>query len=138
MTNANDTIQVFIPLAFKRRNGRPRIIAPDIEPHFQARVQDPHILRAIGRAWSWRRKLEAGEVATIQDIAKVEKISDRFVGRMLRLAYLSPEVLERLLLWREPPSATIKQMVEATYLPWAEQMAAVFGESLPKFSGRTV
>jgi hypothetical protein len=138
MTNANDTIQVFIPLAFKRRNGRPRIIAPDIEPHFQARVQDPHILRAIGRAWSWRRKLEAGEVATIQDIAKVEKISDRFVGRMLRLAYLSPEVLERLLLWREPPSATIKQMVEAPYLPWAEQMAAVFGESLPKFSGRTV
>jgi NAD(P)-dependent dehydrogenase (short-subunit alcohol dehydrogenase family) len=39
----------------------------------------------------------------------------------MRLAYLSPDVLERLLLWREPPSATLLQMVEATYLPWAEQ-----------------
>ena len=46
MSEANDTIRVFVPLAFKRKNGRPRILAPDVEPHFQARVQDPHILRA--------------------------------------------------------------------------------------------
>ena len=126
MSEANDTIRVFVPLAFKRKNGRPRILAPDVEPHFQASVQDPHILRALGRAWSWRRKLETGEAATIQDIAKAEKVSDRFVGPMMRLAYLSPDVLERLLLWREPPSATITQMIDATYLPWAEQMERVF------------
>ena len=126
MSEANDTIRVFVPLAFKRKNGRPRILAPDVEPHFQDRVQDPHILRALGRAWSWRRKLETGEAATIQDIAKAEKVSDRFVGPMMRLAYLSPDVLERLLLWREPPSATITQMIDATYQPWAEQMERVF------------
>jgi hypothetical protein len=33
---------------------------------------------------------------------------------------------EHLLLWREPPSASIAQMVEATYLPWAEQRGRVF------------
>ena len=126
MSEVNDTIRIFIPLAFKRKNGRPRILAPDVEPNFHARVQDPHILRSLGRAWSWRRKLETGEAATIQDIAKAEKVSDRFVGRMLRLAYLLPEVLERLLLWREPPSVTIVQMLEATYLPWREQMEKVF------------
>ena len=129
MSEVNDTIRVFIPLAFKRKNGRPRILAPDVETHFQARVQDPHILRALGRAWSWRRKLETGEAATIQDIAKAEKVSDRFVGRMLRLAYLSPDVLERLLLWREPPSATITQMIDAAYLPWGEQTGRAFTEA---------
>ena len=126
MTNASDTIQVFIPLAFKRKNGRPKILAPDVDPHFQARVQSPHILRALGRAWSWRRKLETGEAATIQDIAKAEKVSTQFVGPIMRLAYLSPDVLERLLLSRESPSATITQMIGATYLPWAEQMGRVF------------
>jgi hypothetical protein len=126
LSEANDTVRVFIPLAFKRKNGRPRILAPDVEPHFQARVQDPHILRALGRAWSWRRKLETGEAATIHDLAKAEKVASQFVGPMIRLAYLSPDVLERLLLWREPPSATIKQMIEATYLPWAEQAGRVF------------
>ena len=44
----------------------------------------------------------------------------------MRLAYLSPDVLERLQLWREAPSATLLQMVEATYLPWSEQMGSVF------------
>ena len=47
---------------------------------------------------------------------------------MMRLAYLSPDVLERLLLWRDQPPATIAQMIEATYLPWAEQAVRVFDE----------
>ena len=44
----------------------------------------------------------------------------------MRMAYLSPDVLERLLLWREAPSATLLQLVEATYLPWAEHARKVF------------
>ena len=31
---------------------------------------------------SWRRKLETGEAATIQDIAKTEKVSTQFVIRL--------------------------------------------------------
>ena len=31
----------------------------------QSRIQDPHNLKALGRAWSWRRKFERGEVVTI-------------------------------------------------------------------------
>ena len=77
-------------------------------------------------ALSLRRKLETGEAATNQDIAKADKVSTQFVGPIMRLAYLSPDVLERPLLWREAPSATFLQMVEATYLPWAEQMESVF------------
>ena len=61
-----------------------------------------------------------------RDIARAEKVSTQFVGPIMRLAYLSPDVLERLLLWREAPSATLLQMVEATYLPWSEQMGRVF------------
>ena len=39
----------------------------------------------------------------IHDIAEAEKVTDRFVSRMLRLAYLSPVVLERLVVLRDPP-----------------------------------
>ena len=44
------------------------------------------------------------------------------------MTYLLPDVLGRLLLLREGPSATLLQMVEATYLPWAEQMGRVFAD----------
>jgi len=126
MTQTNDTTRVFIPLTQRWRNGRPRILPPEPEAHFQSRSQDPHILKALGRAWAWRRRLEAGEAATIQDIAKAEGFTDRFVSRMIRLAYLSPDVLERLVISRDPPSVSVNELIDATYLPWAKQMGRVF------------
>ena len=126
MTQGNDTIRVFIPLTQRRRNGRPRIVPPEPEAHFQSRSQDPHILGALGRAWAWRRRLEAGEAATIQEIAKAEGFTDRFVSRMIRLAYLSPDVLERLVISRDSPSVSVNELIEATYLPWAGQMGRAF------------
>lgn len=126
MTQASDTTRVFIPLTQRRRNGRARIVPPEPGAHFQSRSQDPHILKALGRAWAWRRRLEAGEVATIHDLAKAEGFTDRFVSRMVRLAYLSPDVLERLVVSRDPPSVSVSELIEATYLPWSEQVAVVF------------
>lgn len=65
MTKSDDTIRVLIPLMVRKRNGRPKIMPPaDYRPS-EDRTQDPHLLRAIGRAWSWRRRMEAGEFATI-------------------------------------------------------------------------
>jgi len=126
MTQTNDTTRVFIPLTQRRRNGRPRILPPEPEAHFQSRSQDPHILRALGRAWAWRRRLEAGEVATINEIAKAEGFTDRFVSRMVRLAYLSPDVLERLVISCDPPSVSVNELIDATYMPWSKQMELVF------------
>jgi hypothetical protein len=40
---------------------------------------------------------------------------------------LSPEVLERLVIRREPPAISVLELIEATYLPWASQMKATFG-----------
>ena len=126
MNDADDTIRVFIPLEFRKRNGRPKILPPEAEPGFHARSQDAHILRAVGRAWAWRRRLESGEVSTIQDIATMEKVSDRFVSRIIRLAYLSPDVLERLVIWRVAQSVTVNELAKAASLPWAEQLGRLF------------
>jgi hypothetical protein len=125
--SALTTMRVFIPLTLRKRNGRPKILPPaDMMPTNDGGV-DPHVLKAIAKAWSWRRKLESGAAATIQDVAQAEDISDRYVGRMLRLAYLGPAVLEKLLVQRVPPAVSIKDLAMAAELPWAEQEAAVFG-----------
>jgi hypothetical protein len=117
---------LFIPLTIKRRNGRPRILPPaNMEPA-ERRNQDPHVLRAIACAWGWRRKIAAGEVVTIHDIAVAEKVSERFVSRTMRLAYLSPIVLERLVAHRRPCSLSIKDLIATAERPWCEQEALVF------------
>src|SRR5690606_1391185 len=127
MTDSTKTIRVVIPLTIRKRNGRPKILPPDEVTIRDGRSQDPHVLRAIARAWNWRRRLERGEASTIADIAMTEKVTDRFVSRMMRLAWLAPDVLEKLVIHRIPPALSLSDLVAVADLPWAEQVEAVFG-----------
>lgn len=127
MSGSSDTIRVVIPLSIRKRNGRPKILPPEDHCVGEGRTQDPHVLRAIARAWKWRRQLEGGAVSTIQDIAVAENVSDRFISRMIRLAYLAPTVLEALVIARRPPAIAISDLIAVVELPWTDQMARVFG-----------
>jgi len=104
---APDTIQIFVPLKVRKKNGRPKILPPADYLPSEDQTQDPHILRAIGRAWSWRRRMEAGEFTTIQELAEAVGLAERHVSRQLRLAYLAPEVLKRLTCGREASAVSL-------------------------------
>jgi len=121
-----ETLRVHIPLTLRNRGGRPRILPPKEIEVAMDRGQDARLLRAIGRAWNWRRRLERGDVTTIADLAREEGISDRYVSRVIRLAWLAPSVLERLVLRREPTVLSIFDLCGVAELPWAEQPEKVF------------
>ncbi|QIE42067.1 hypothetical protein G5B39_08945 [Rhodobacteraceae bacterium SC52] len=121
-----DTLRVHIPLTLRNRGGRPRILPPKEIEVTMDRGQDARLLRAIGRAWAWRHRLERGDVTTIADLAREEGISDRYVSRVNRLAWLSPSVLERLVLRREPTVLSIFDLCGVADLPWVEQPGRVF------------
>lgn len=122
MSTAQDTLRVRIPLAQRSRNGRPRIQPPsDYAPETDGGT-DPHVLRNFAQAWSWRRKLESGEANTIEDLARSASVTHRMVGRMLKLTYLAPAVLERLLLERVPPTVPIKELAVVADMDWAAQV----------------
>jgi len=123
MTKPDDTIRVVIPLTIRMRNGRPKILPPEGIHTLDARSQDPHILKALGRAWAWRRKLENGDVATAGELAKMEGVTERFVSRTMRLAFLSPEVLHHLLIAREPPGLAVNMLIDTSSLPWGTQLS---------------
>ena len=123
MTKPDDTIRVVIPLTVRKRNGRPKILPPEGVHTSQARSQDPHILKALGRAWAWRRRLESGEVATAGELAKMEGVTERFISRTMRLAFLSPEVLHHLLIAREPPGLAVNILIDTSSLPWGTQLS---------------
>ncbi|MDQ2092959.1 hypothetical protein [Rhodalgimonas zhirmunskyi] len=121
-----ETLRVHIPLTLRNRGGRPRILPPKEIEVAMERGQDARLLRAVGRAWDWRRRLERGDVTTIADLAREEGISDRYVSRVIRLAWLAPSVLERLVLRREPTVLSIFDLSGVAELPWVEQPEVVF------------
>jgi len=129
MIKPDDTIRVLIPLKVRKKNGRPKILPPaDYRPS-EDQVQDPHILRAVGRAWGWRRRMDAGDFATIQELAEAVGLAERHVSRKMRLAYLAPEVLECLVIWRVPPALSLVDLSTVTDRPWARRVAVVFEET---------
>jgi hypothetical protein len=130
MSNAPATMRVFIPLTIRKRNGRPKIMPPaELVP--DTGVVDPHVLKAIAKAWSWRRKLESGAVATIEDVAHAEAVTPAYIRRMLKLAYLAPAVLERILIARLSPALSLKDMSAAADMSWGTQRDSVFGDTPP-------
>ena len=63
------------------------------------------------------RGVIVGSDFTIEDIARSEGVTHPYVGRMLKLAYLAPPVLEKLLTARVLPVVSVKELAEAAELP---------------------
>ncbi|HBR98774.1 MAG TPA: hypothetical protein DD979_15575, partial [Gammaproteobacteria bacterium] len=63
---------------------------------------------------------------TISDLAAAEGLSDRFVSRQIRIAYLAPMVVNRLVMKQEIPAVKIADLIDIAAKPWGEQEGAVF------------
>src|SRR5689334_13827641 len=94
----NRTVTVRVPISITKRGGRKLVLAPDrANMAHSVRHVDNTILKAIARAFRWREMLEDGGYTTIAEIAAAEKINESYVGRVLRLTLLAPEIIEAIL-----------------------------------------
>ena len=68
--------------------------------------------------------LESGEYATIREIAAAEKINEPYVGRVLRLTLLAPDIVEAILGGRQPPEMTLAVLMRPFAVGWETQRVA--------------
>ncbi|MFN3351414.1 hypothetical protein [Pseudorhodoplanes sp.] len=122
------TVTVRVPISIRRRGGRKLVLAPDgaaITSTPITRHVDTAMVKAIARAFRWREMLERGECATIREIATAEKINESYVGRVLRLTLLAPDIVERILGGREPAELQLKGLLRGFPAGWPEQRASI-------------
>jgi hypothetical protein len=115
------TITVRVPISIRKRGGRKLVLAPD-GTNIKATPRYRHIDAA--RAFRWRDMMENGEFATITEIASTEKISETYVGRVLRLTLLAPDIIEGLLNGRQP-GLQLDSLMRRFPVEWGQQRAAV-------------
>jgi hypothetical protein len=123
------TLTVRVPLTFRKRGGRKLVIAPygsDSWAPPRPRV-DNTMVKALARAHRWKRMLESGEFATVQDLATAEKINASYVGRVLRLTLLSPEIVKAILDGRQPADLQLEDLLKPFPVGWREQRAEIWG-----------
>jgi hypothetical protein len=117
------TTTVMVPFAIRKRGGRKIVITPDgtaSTPAPRARV-DSALLKALARGFRWRKLLETGDYATIQEIADAENINSSYVSRVLRMTLLAPEIVEAILAGRQPEGLTMARAMQAFPNVWAYQ-----------------
>jgi hypothetical protein len=116
------TVTVTVPFAIRKRGGRKLVITPNgvAVPAAQARV-DSALLKALARGFRWRKLLESGDFATIEEIAEAESINPSYVSRVLRMTLLAPEIVEAILAGRQPEELTMARAMQPFPLEWARQ-----------------
>jgi hypothetical protein len=118
------TVTVRIPISIRRRGSRKLVLAPDgtSSPwQIPCRRIDDAMVKAIVRAFRWREMLENSTYATIAEIAAAEKINESYVGRVLRLTLLAPEIVEAILSGRQPAELTLTNLMRPFPVRWDAQ-----------------
>ena len=82
------------------------------------------------RAFRGRDMLESGEYSTIRKMAAAEKINETYVGRVLRLTLLAPDIVEAILGGRQPEEMTLAVLMRRFPVGWREQRAQIM-DNLP-------
>ena len=79
-------------------------------------------MKAAQRAFGWRRMLQAGRFATINELAAAEKINSSYVSRVLRLTLLAPDIVEAILDGRQPAELDMAALMGGCPSCWHAQL----------------
>ena len=114
-----ETVTLHVPFRIVKRGGRKELQLPD--GAVQPRKTDKTLVKALARAFRWKRMLESGEFATIAELAEREGIAPSYMTRVLRLTLLAPGIVEAILDGRQGPEVTLVRALEPFPVEWESQ-----------------
>ncbi len=118
-TPVPETVNILVPFRLVKRGGRREMQLPPGVPLPQE--TDSTLVKALARAFRWKRMLEAGEFTTINDLAVHESIAPSYLTRVLRLTLLAPNIVEAILDGTQGPEVTLARMMEPFPGEWVKQ-----------------
>lgn len=114
-----ETVSIHIPFRLVKRGGRKEMQLPDGAT--QRRTTDNTLIKALARAFRWKRMLDSGEFTTIAELAEREGIAPSYMTRVLRLTLLAPDIVEAILDGAQVPEVTLGRLLEPFPVEWERQ-----------------
>jgi hypothetical protein len=120
-----------------KRGGRKLVVTPDGAEWASRPRVDNAMVKAVARAFRWRKMLDAGVHATLEDLARAKNVHATYVSRVLRLTLLTPEIVEAILDGRQPAEVQLDDLLEGFPLDWRQQAERWAGSAsqAPRQSG---
>src|SRR5262249_12822308 len=107
---------------FKRHGIATQVVLPGLTQQNQLSRCDPALIKAAVRGRAWFEELATGRARSLEELAKRDGISRRYILRLIDLAFLSPRVIDAILEGRHPVALTATRLSGFDLpLDWAEQ-----------------
>ena len=103
------------------------VIAPDGSVLPQARASlvpptaDPVLVRALARAFRWKRMLDEGRYASVRELADGVGAKPSYAAGLVRLTLLAPAVVEKILDGRLSEGMTLLALLKPIPMGWDRQ-----------------
>jgi hypothetical protein len=125
MTTAT-SITVRVPLAIRHRPGRKTVVKPMTDGVAPVTTRaDPALVKALARAFRYQRMLDENRYASITELAAVEKLDRGYLGSLLKLTLLAPDIVESVLDGRHPERIGLPVLLDPLPAAWDAQRAAI-------------
>jgi hypothetical protein len=116
------SITVRVPVTIRKRGGRRLVVAPDGVPWSRPKARvDNTLVKALARAHRWKRMLEEGRYGTVTELAAGEKLDRGYLGKILMLTLLAPDIVEAILDGRQPAELGVHVLRQGFPVEWEEQ-----------------
>jgi hypothetical protein len=114
-----ETITIHVLFRVLKRGGRKEIVLP--LGARAPRQTDNTLIKALARAFRWKRMLELGDFASIAELAEREGIASSYMTRVVRMTLIAPEIVEAILDGTQGPELTLAGLLEPVALEWKQQ-----------------
>ena len=82
------------------------------DPFASPQNPDPALIKAVLRAHRFHHKLTQGTAGKFAELTQGEAMNRSYFARLLRLAYLAPDITKAILDGRQPADLTATKLIE--------------------------
>jgi len=112
-------LELTVPVELRRLGKEKRLIVTDALPKSRP---DTILIKAVTRAHQWFEMLKNRAAESITDIAKGERLPRTYVGSVIPLAFLAPDVTSAILDGTQPIDLNLAKLITAALpIEWEEQ-----------------
>jgi len=118
-----NSVSIFIPMEIKKRGGAAMVILPKNVPREEANPNyDQKLINGFAKAFKWQQSLLKNSKLSIQAIAEKEGVTPTYVGRILRLNLVAPDIVADILAGKQPRDLKLQDFM-CKVIPelWQEQ-----------------
>ena len=118
--SADEKRTIEIPFRIERRAGSFHIL-PSSAGGRVISMRDPSLIKAVVRGKEWAKQLLSGEGKSPGDLAREVGVSTPYLRRLVRYAFLAPDITEAILAGTQSARITVESLREPIPLDWSEQ-----------------